>query len=125
MRAYTVVTAAVALSLSSKTLDNILSHHAVPGVSQSRQGIARKLTPRAMLILDITFRLADTAGMSISRSLHFASDLAQGEGAARRSRVDSVISLEVDVAAIESSLALRLAHAVEIAPQPRRGRPTR
>ena len=48
-RAYTVGTAALALDVPTKWLDNVLSHHSVPGVVQERQGVSRKVSLEGVL----------------------------------------------------------------------------
>jgi hypothetical protein len=43
-RVYTIATAALALNISTKWLDNILSHNKILGVRQNRQGVARRFS---------------------------------------------------------------------------------
>lgn len=118
MRAYTVATAAVALHVNPKWVDNILSHHTVRGVTQSRQGIARSLTEEAVSVLEIALRLSKAFGIPIGQGLEIAQSLVvDGE-----CRGDSC-ALTVDASAIRRHVAARLADAVEYAPTPRRGRP--
>lgn len=122
MRAYTVTAASVALRVPAKLIDNILSHHDVAGVVKSRQGVARRLTPGAILTLEIALRLNQSLRIPLARAL----ELAQGM---RRTREEGVIeitghlSLQADLATIEADLSELLSQAVEIAPNPRRGRP--
>jgi len=120
VRAYTVATAAVTLGMSAKWVDNILSHHSIPGVAKSRQGIARRLTPQAILSLEITSRLSTTLSIPVARALELARELL---GQRDKLAVGKGITLILDIEAIEAEVADRLAHAVEIAPLPRRGRP--
>jgi hypothetical protein len=119
MRGYTVATAAVALGVSAKWVDNALSHHRVAGVVQSRQGVARRLTIEAVTVLEITLRLM--RGLQIPA----AAAIQIGQGLSRHgsawSREGCEIRLDVD--AVRSSVAQRLAEAVEYTPVPRRGRP--
>lgn len=121
MRAYTVATTAVALNVPGKWVDNVLSHHHVPGVSNSRQGVSRKLTYRAILALEIALRIARTLSTTLPRSL----DLAESLLANRDSRLSlgDGLSLTIDLSKLEPELAARLDHAVEVTPLPRRGRP--
>src|SRR5687768_5622247 len=72
MRAYTVATAAVALGVRTKWVDNVLSHRSVPGVSQSRQGVTRRLTVEAVSVLEIALRLTRGFGIPLNRSLDLA-----------------------------------------------------
>lgn len=118
MRAYTVATAAVTLKVPTKWVDNVLSQHRIEGVIRRRQGVARRLTVRAIMTLDVALRLSRTLGASMAASIHLAarlldSELTAGEG----------ITISVDSSRLEAELMDRLAQAVEIAPSPRRGRP--
>ncbi len=121
MRAYTVATTAVTLRMPEKWLDNVLSQNTVNGVIRKRQGVARRLTPKAVLTLEIAIRLARTLGATMPVALKLATQLLEqgaieaGEG----------LSLSIDIRQIEGELTDRLAHAVEIAPSPQRGRPRR
>ena len=125
MRAYTVATAAVTLRVPPKWIDNVLSQNNVDGVVRLRQGIARRLTPKAVVALDIALRLSNTFGTPITTALRLAKQLmAQGSG---ESAIDAGpgLRLSIDLGRIEAGVMERLAHAVEIAPSPRRGRPRR
>jgi hypothetical protein len=120
MRAYTVATVAVALEVGAKWIDNVLSHHVIPGVTQSRQGVARRLTGEAVSVLEITLRLTRGFGIPLRRSLDLAAGLVQGS--IGNLPIDGC-ELRVDVSAIRGEVATRLSEAVEYAPVPRRGRP--
>ena len=120
MRGYTVASAAVALSVGPKWVDNALSHYRIPGVQQSRQGVARRLTAESVLVLEIALRLM----RSLTLPLRTALDISAAVVASTTSSysADDCV-LEVDVAAIRAAIDRRLAEAVEFAPAPRRGRP--
>jgi hypothetical protein len=125
VRAYTVAATAVALGVSSKWVDNVLSHHQVPGVHQTRQGIARRVTPAALLILDLTLRLVRSLGVPLPQALETARRLIDArEGGIALSGVAS-IQIRADVETLTNDLNARLERAVEISPTPRRGRPRR
>ena len=121
MRAYTVATTAVTLNVPAKWVDNVLSHHRVPGVSRSRQGVSRKLTYRAILALELALRIARTLTSTLPRSLELAASML----ANRESPLSlgNGLRLTFDLEEIESELTARLDHAVEVTPLPRRGRP--
>lgn len=118
MRAYTVATVAVALGVATKWIDNVLSHYTIPGVTQSRQGVARRLTGEAVSVLEIALRLTRGFGIPLRRSLDLAAGLVKGGN----SPTDGC-ELRVDVPAIRGEVATRLREAVEYTPVPRRGRP--
>ena len=125
MRAYTVATAAVTLRMPEKWLDNVLSQNRVDGVIRKRQGVSRRLTPKAVLTLDIAARLARTLGATMPAALRLAHQLV--EQGTERAEIDAGegLSLTLELQVIERDLMERLAHAVEIAPSPQRGRPRR
>ena len=119
-RAYTVTTAALALDVTGKWVDNILSHHTVPGVDQQRQGVARKLSIDGLLVLGLTSFLIHELGAPAPKAIEIAEALLRNEG---RYESPRRLSLILDVAAFQASLLERLEIAVEMAPAPRRGRP--
>ena len=125
MRAYTVAAVAVTLKVPAKWIDNVLSHHTVPGVSKSRQGVSRKLSPQAVTILEITLQLIRSASVPLARALEIAQQVAHMETPEARMPLSRSVAIVVDTSAIRADTAARLAEAVEIAPRPRRGRPPR
>ena len=122
MRAYTVAAAAVTLQMPPKWIDNVLSHYPVVGVAKSRQGVARRLTPQALLTLEIAIRLSEALSIPTARALQVAHELQHSPSG---STTGKGVTLSLDLEAIKSDLADRLAHAVEIAPLPKRGRPAK
>ena len=119
-RAYTIATAALALGTSVKWLDNVLSHNRVPGVSQERQGVSRRLTVDGLLVLALVVLLIQELGVPTPRAIALAEDLANNEG---RHRAKQGLRLDLDLASVRVRLLDRLENAVEVAPIPRRGRP--
>lgn len=123
MPAYTVAATAVTLEMPVKWVDNILSHHRISGVSQGRQGVSRRLAPQAVLTLDIALRISSTLRTPISRALALSESLVSNSAQPALLDLGKGISLSIDIGQIRRDLLARLAHAVEIAPSPRRGRP--
>lgn len=121
MRAYTVVTSAVALDVDLKWLDNLLSHHLVPGVRQARQGVARTLTYSALRIIAVALELISELQIPLPHALAWAGRLTGGDNPVAA----GTLHLSVDMEAVDRWLSERLAYAVEVAPVPRRGRPPR
>jgi len=119
-RAYTVATAALALDVPVKWVDNILSHHTVPGVAQKRQGVARRLSVDGLLILALTTFLVQELGSPVPRAIGMAEQLLRNEG---RYESPRGLSLILDLSTFRNNLLDRLENAVEMAPVPRRGRP--
>jgi hypothetical protein len=123
LRAYTVAAASVALHVPPKWMDNILSHHTLPGVTQARQGVARRITAEAVLTLEIALRIARGMAVPMHRALELAIALATVGSSGLEPREGVILSVDLD--SIRAELYHRLAHAVEVAPSPRRGRPPR
>lgn len=124
MRAYTVATTAVTLKVPPKWLDNVLSQNDIEGVIKKRQGVPRRLTPQAVITLDLALRLTKALDAAIPVALRLAQRLRedshdQGIDAGHGLRIS------IDLRLLEADVMERLAHAVEIAPSPPRGRPRR
>ena len=119
-RAYTVATAALALRVPAKWIDNTLSHFSVQGVSQARQGVSRKLSVDALTVLSIALSLIQDLDTPVANALEIATQLARSGGTLV---LPLGMILRVDLQKINTAILERLEHAVEIAPLPRRGRP--
>jgi hypothetical protein len=119
-RAYTVATAALALGMPVKWVDNVLSHNKLSGIRQERQGIARRLSVEGLLILALTALLIHELGLTTVRAITIAEGIIEGDG---RHVVGPGFTVEIDLSTFRASLLDRLESAVEIAPVPRRGRP--
>jgi hypothetical protein len=119
-RAYTLATAALALNVTSKWLDNTLSHYRVQGVVQSRQGVSRRLPIESLTLIAITLDLIADFEIPLRKALDIATRLAASAG---KLTLQSGARIEVDLPRITETLLQRLEHAVEVAPLPRRGRP--
>jgi hypothetical protein len=119
-RAYTVATAALAIGMPIKWVDNILSHTKLLGIRQERQGVARRLSVDGLLVLALTALLIQELGLSTAKAIIVAEGIVNSGG---RYSAAQGVSIELDLAAFQSGLLEHLEHAVEIAPVPRRGRP--
>jgi hypothetical protein len=119
-RAYTVATAALALGVPVKWVDNILSHNKVTGVRQERQGVARRLGIEGLIVLALTVVLVNELGLSTTKAISVAEGIVKSRGRYPAARG---LSIELDLQAFQASLLEQLESAVEIAPIPRRGRP--
>jgi hypothetical protein len=122
VRAYNVATAALAVKVPAKWVDNILSHHTVPGVLQQRQGISRRLSIEGLLVLALTAFLTQELGVPVPKAIEIAKELASNGGRYQSPRGFTVL---LDLATFRAGLLQRLESAVEIAPAPPRGRPAR
>jgi hypothetical protein len=125
LRAYTVAATAIALGVSKKWVDNVLSHHRIPGVLQKRQGITRRVTPEALLRLEIVAMLTTSLDMPILRALDLANRVMAEPGKGIDLPESPHVRTSADIQAIKAALEMRLEQALEISPSPRRGRPGR
>ncbi len=123
MRAYTVTTVAVTLGVTPKWLDNALTRFPVRGVMQSRQGVSRRLGPQAVRTLHLATELIRTLGMPLGSAISLAERAGNAEEVASIVLFSSA-SLTIDLAATSREVNERLAHAVEVTPVPKRGRPS-
>jgi hypothetical protein len=123
VRAYTVTTVAVALDVPSKWVDNILSHHTLPGVTRAHQGIPRRLNEEAVIVLELVLRLREGLALPAPRAVAIAATLVKGSRPLAHHTVAPGSELIVDIDSITRDVRLRLADAVESAPVPVRGRP--
>jgi hypothetical protein len=123
VRAYTVAATALTLGVPLKWLDNVLSHYRVDGVVQSRQGVTRRVTPPALQRLKIALNLHRVLGAPIKRSLELADQLVEARGKPVVPVDGSFIQLSAMLDDLNDSLTSDLAHALEVAPTPKRGRP--
>jgi hypothetical protein len=119
-RAYTIATAALTLGMPRKWLDNTLSHIRVAGVHQERQGVSRRLTIDALLVLAIATMLINDLAIPLADAIEIAEDLTRNDG---QYTSPEGLTLRLDLEKVRSGLHERLENAVEIAPIPRRGRP--
>jgi hypothetical protein len=118
-RAYTVATAALALDVPPKWVDNVLSHFTIAGVDQARQGVRRRISADGLMILWIANEIARNLGTPLRQSLVAAQFIAQTGSF----QVSSHVALTASRDLIREHLNAQLARAVEVAPVPRRGRP--
>jgi hypothetical protein len=119
-RAYTVATAALALGVLAKWLDNVLSHNRVSGIRQDKQGVARHLSFDGLVVLGLTILLISDLGLPTAKAIALAEALVKTNG---RHTARQGLSVQLDLASFQASLLERLESALEMAPVPRRGRP--
>jgi hypothetical protein len=127
MAAYSIATAALALGVERKRLENILSRYEVPGTRPGRQGQARRLTREATINLAAMIQLEDMLSIPAPAAadlVRMAQEL-PGSPDGSVQLVRESVNLIIDFAAIERALLAQLSEALEMAPRPRRGRPPR
>src|SRR3954470_8190898 len=79
-RAYTIATVALTLDTTVKWLDNVLSHHVVPGVTKQRQGIPRRLNVETVLVLELALVLIRDLGVVADHAINLAGALVKAGG---------------------------------------------
>lgn len=121
MPLYTSATTAAALELPPKWLDNLLSHNKIDGVSSECQGVARRLSLAAVETVAVVRELSTGLSIPVAVAIRIADRLLREPG--RIYPASGIVRLSIDVEALRRDVAMRLAHAVEIAPHRPRGRP--
>lgn len=131
MPLYNTATVATALGAPPKWLDNLLSHNKIDGVSGGRQGVQRRLSADAVRVVALAKELMEYAALSAPAAVAIAAMLVAKTDPDRHTasrqplRLSPSVWIELDVGALEREISTGLAHAVEVTPHPRRGRPRR
>jgi hypothetical protein len=121
MPLYNTATAAVALKVPPKWLDNLLSHNHIDGLQNETQGVARRLSVEAVAFLMVARELIDQMELSVPAALRTARRLIDApEG---NLALSPRLHMTLDASALRADVLARLRRAVETAPAPRRGRP--
>jgi hypothetical protein len=124
VRAYTSKTVALALGVPDKWIDNLLSHHAIPGVERGRQGVDRRISDTGVLAIQIVRLLSAELSLSVGRAAELATHaLRSRDGATFALSTPSGIALVLPLSKLEQQLRERIVEAVETVGQARRGRP--
>jgi hypothetical protein len=121
MPLYNTATAATAIGVTDKWLDNLLSHNHIPGVQSESQGVPRRLSLAAVTQIALIKDLVDLLSVPVSTAVRVAAALlADPDG---RNFGDSPLRITMDLDEFRAGVLESLAHAVELAPTRRRGRP--
>ena len=115
-RSYSVRVAAFAIDAQEKWVDNVLSHHTLPGVSQGTQGVARRLDEEGILALAICRILSRELATPLGNSATIATSVLSGRSAGvGRHLVTVGLALDFDLEGIEARLRDRLRDACHAA----------
>ena len=120
-RAYSVKITALTLGVPTKWVDNVLSHHVIPGVVSERQGVERSVSDLGIRTLEIVRIATQELGASIPRSVLIATSIAGGSD--EIFRTPSGAELRFSIEAIDRRIRERLMDAIEATPRLKRGRP--
>jgi len=121
MRSYSVAAVAFAANCEPKWIDNLLSHRSVRGTTGGQRGVLRRIEPDGALLIAIVHALTTSLGLTIERALEFAERSMDIDRASIDVAID--VTLIVDTGRLRQSIEARLAEAMEVVVQPRRGRP--
>jgi hypothetical protein len=121
MPLYNTATAAVAMGVTPKWLDNLLSHNNIDGLQSDSQGVARRLSIATVTVLVLTKELIDALELPAPIALRIATAIvANPDG---ELLLSPTVHLTLRADDLRLDVLDRLTRAVEIAPTPRRGRP--
>lgn len=121
MRTYDVAVASLAIDAPAKWTDNLLSHHAVPGVVAEQRGVARRIPYDALRFLAVARELHVRLRLGVRDAVEMAAALlSNDEGVVHPG---GHLRVSLDRSGLERELDVRLRDALESAPAPRRGRP--
>jgi len=118
MRAVTTATAAAAIGLRKKALDNLLGRLDLPEASSGRQGVERRIPVTLLPELLLTAELSDQLGIPIRSAFAMARRLVAGEVSA-----GPFLQLRADTASIKLEIDRQLEVAIETVVRRPRGRP--
>jgi hypothetical protein len=114
-------TAATALGIAPKLLDNVLSREARSLVSPGRQGRERRIAFAALERIAVALILNRDLGVSVARGLELAEQLLR-EPQGRELSLGSLTTLRFDTAHLRRALESAILEAVDEVVPPRRGR---
>lgn len=121
MRTLSTASAAAAIGVDRKTLDNVLAREAKSLILTGQHGRSRRIPVAALERIAVAFVLNRDLGVSVAKGL----ELAQLIFAAPSSRVavGSLGTLTFDVSSLRRTLELAIDEALESVAEPARGRP--
>lgn len=123
-RTYDVWVTALTLGVDTKWLDNLLSHHDIPGCAGARQGVARRISDQGLLAIALIHLLHSELGIPLGRAAALVRT-AVAENSLDSIRTASGIRLAVPLRELEAELRARLPDALQAAPRIARGRKPR
>ena len=118
MRAVTTATAAAAIGLQKKALDNLLGRLDLPEAASGRQGVERRIPVTILPELLLTAELSDQLDMPIRSAFALARLLVAGDVAA-----GPFLQLRANTELIKQEIDRQLEVAIETVVRRPRGRP--
>jgi hypothetical protein len=121
MKTLSTVSAAAALGVDRKTLDNALAREASSLVLTGRRGRSRKIPIAALERIAVAFVLNRDLGVSVAKGLELA-ELVFAKPSSPVA-IGSLATLTFDVSRLRRTLELAIDEALESVAEPARGRP--
>lgn len=118
MRAVTTATAAVALGIDRKTLDNAISRLGSAVVPRGRQGLERRIPANLLPVIALAMDISTHLGTPIREAFPLAQRLMAGQR-----ELGPRLSIHADVDRIQGEISARLESAIETVVRRPRGRP--
>ena len=118
MRAVTSATAAAAIGLPKKALDNLLGRLDLPEAASGRQGVERRIPVSLLPELLLTAEISGQLGVPLRSALSLARRLAAGDVSA-----GPFLRLQADTESIQDEIDRQLEVAIETVVRKPRGRP--
>ena len=122
MRTLSTASAAVAIGVDRKILDNILTRECRSIILTGRRGRSRQIPVAVLERIAVAFILNRDLGVSIARGLEIAKQLADTPSSSVA--VGSLGELKFDLKRLRQSLELSIDDALESVAEPIRGRPS-
>ena len=123
VRSYDIRVAALTLDVGTKWVDNLLSHHSLPGCSGSGRGVDRLINDVGLLAIAVVLRLNKQLGIPLGRAATLVSRTFNGGMLADPIVSDGGVRILVGVEELEREIRERLVDSLQSAPRIRRGRP--
>ena len=121
MPAYDIATTAFAVGARRKWLDNLTSHHDLPGVQSSKRGVSREFSFEAVVLVSFIRALTDDLCVPVWRAVELAIAIS-GDPDGTLSLPAGIV-MSIDTAALARQVRQHLLEAAESVPRIRRGRP--
>lgn len=121
MRTLSTASAAVALGIDKKTIDNIVARDCRSIILTGRRGRSRRIPVAALERIAVAFILNRDLGVSIARGIELADLIFNAPSSAVA--IGSLGTLTFDVSRLRRTLELAIDEALEAVAEPARGRP--
>lgn len=124
-RSYDVKVVALTVDAPVKWIDNLLSHHAIPGVERARQGVERRINDDGLLAIESVRLLVAEFGLPVGKAAALIRAAFHERVGSSQLRIvtASGIAIEIPSDDIARRLRERVVDAIEAVPRVRRGRP--